>query len=206
MTLKTFLAPAFLVLCLATAGVLVAIRGNGANPPMNGFTLYYNQIAYPSNGDPIISASKVRRQRSDGSWKLETTYSRDDRVEISYGAPGHGVFAVDEKNQQLEYISESHSRPLADIDWTKQSGFAGEEMILGFKTFRIHWEDSEGNYTDNYMCPALKGFPLRRVSGNPRYKNIWEASQVILGEPNFEPVPSLPINTQRFDAKVKDSP
>lgn len=206
MNLKSFLPPTFLVLCLSAAGVLVATRGSVTKPPMNGFTLYYNQIAYPSNGEPIISASKVRRHRSDGKWKLETTYTRDGRVEIGYGEPGRGVFAVDDKNQKLEYLSESHNRPLADVDWTKQPGFVGEEMILGFKTFRIHWEDSEGNYTDSYMCPALQGFPLRRVSGNPRYKNVWEPSQVILGEPVFESAPNLPVSTKRFEEKMNDLP
>ena len=137
---------------------------------------------------------------------LETTYSRDGRVEIGFGEPGRGVFAVDEKNQTLEYISESHSRTLSDIDWTRQPGFAGEEMILGFKTFRLHWEDAEGNYTDSYMCPALQGFPLRRVSGNSRYKNVWEPIQVIMGEPIFESVPNLPVSNKRFEQKKNSLP
>jgi hypothetical protein len=206
MKTKSILAPAFLVLCLGVAGLLVVIRGKTNKPAMQGFTLFIEQIAYPSSGAPILSATKVRRQKSDGSWKLETTYNSNGRVEVSHGEPGRGVFVVDDKNQRLEYLSESHSQPLAGIDWTKQPGFAGEETILGFKTFLIHREDGNGNYTDSYMCPDLQGYPLRLVTGNSRYKNIWETKQVILGEPSFEPPPVLPVSTERFDAKMKDLP
>ena len=65
------------------------------------------------------------------------------------------MFAVDQKNQKLDYLSGSTARPLADIDWRTQPGFAGEETILGYKTYLIHTEN-EGNYTDSYVCPDLR--------------------------------------------------
>jgi hypothetical protein len=83
---------------------------------------------------------------------------------------------------------------------TKQPGFAGEETILGYKTFRIHSERN-GQYTDSYMCPELGGFPLRRVIGNHTSKTVWETTQVVKGEPRFEQRTDLPISTQRFDEK-----
>lgn len=132
---------------------------------------------------------------------METTYSSGKR-EVGYGEPGRGVFAVDEKNQRLDYLSPSSSRGLAEVDWTKQPGFAGEETILGYKTYRIHWENN-GDYTDSYMCPALQGFPLRRVAGNGRSKTVWETTQVIPGEPDFEPAPNIPVSTRRFEEKSK---
>jgi hypothetical protein len=200
MKLKSILAPAFLVLCLAAAGFVVGMRRTPAKPQMHGFTLYITQTTYPSNGAPFPTASKIRQQKSDGSWKLQTTYS-NGRVEVSYGEPGRGVFAVDEENQKLEYLSGSFSRPLADIDWGKQPGFAGEEIILGYKTYRIRRE-SDGNYTDLYMCPALQGYPLKYIDGGARSKTVWETTQVILGEPTFEPAPALPVSRERFEKKT----
>lgn len=200
MKLKTILGPAFMVLCMAVAGLVVATRGKGpVQPSMQGFTLYISQVTYPVDGVPVPTATKVRRQKSDGSWKLETSYM-SGKFEVSYGQPGRGVFAVDEKTRKLEYLSQSSSRPLADIDWSKQPGFAGEETILGYKTYRIHTEN-DGQYTDSYMCPALQGYPLRVVTGNARAKTVWETTQVVLGEPLFEEAPALPVSTERFEEK-----
>jgi len=201
MRFKDILAPAFLVLCLTAAGLVVARRGTSAQPALPGFTLYITQTSYPANGSPIETATKVRHQKSDGSWKQETRYA-SGKSEISYGEPGRGVFAVDEKRPQLEYVSQASNRLLADIDWTKEPGFAGEETILGYKTYRIHSEGG-GQYTDSYMCPALGGFPLRRVIGNTTSKTVWETTQVIRGEPTFERVPDLPVSTERFEEKHK---
>lgn len=136
MRFKGFLGPAFLMLCMAGAGLVVAMRSPTAKPQLQGFTMYLTQTAYPSDGAPFLSATKVRQHKSDGAWKLQTTYSTG-RVEVSHGEPGRGVFAVDEKNQKLESLSGSSTRPLADTNWTKHPGFAGEETILGYKTYRI---------------------------------------------------------------------
>ena len=200
MTFQGILASAFLVLSLAAVALVVAMHGT-PKPALTGFTLYITQTAYPANGAPIYTATKVRRQKSDGSWKLETTYA-NGRIEVGYGEPGRGVFALDQKNQKLEYLSGSSVRPLADIDWRTQAGFNGEETILGYKTHRIH-SGNEGNYVDSYMCPDLQGYPLRIVTGNGRSKTIFEVTQAVLGEPKFESSPNLPISTERFEEKTK---
>lgn len=200
MTLKSILTSAFLVLSLAAVGLVVAMRGT-PKPLLTGFTLYITQTSYPADSAPIYTATKIRRQKSDGSWKLETTYA-DGRVEIGYAEPGRGVFVVDQKNQKLEYLSGSSARPLADIDWRTQPGFAGEETILGYKTYRIHSEN-EGNYTDTYMCPDLQGYPLRIITGNSRSKTVFEVTRVIPGEPTFESAPNLPISMEKFDEKTR---
>lgn len=131
---------------------------------------------------------------------METTYY-NGRVDVAYGQPGRGVFAVDQKNQKLEYVSPSSARGLADIDWTKEPGFVGEETILGYRTFHIHSE-SEGQYVDTYFSPDL-AFPLKSVNGNGRTKTVWEVTKIILGEPTFEPAPDLPVSTQRYHEKMQ---
>lgn len=202
MRFRNILGPVFFVLCMAGAGLVVATRSPSAKPPLQGFTLYLTQTAYPSDGAPFLSATKIRQHKSDGRWKLQTTYA-NGRVDISHGEPGRGVFAVDEKNQKLEYLSGSSPRPLADIDWTKHPGFAGEETILGYKTYKIRRE-SDGNYTEFYMCPELQGYPLKYVDGGPRTKTVWEVTQVIPGEPDFERTPDLPVSMKRFEEKTTD--
>lgn len=95
MTIKSVLASAFLVLTLAAASMVVAMRGT-AKPPMRGFTLYITQTSYPSDGAPIQTATKIRQQKSDGSWKLQTAYA-NGRVDVGYGEPGRGVFNLDQE-------------------------------------------------------------------------------------------------------------
>jgi hypothetical protein len=201
MRLKAILAIAFLAACLTAAGLVVGMRRGVTVRPMQGFTLYISQTSYPETGDPIHTATKIRQQKSDGSWKLQTTYS-NGRVDLGYGQPGRGVFAVDAKNQKLEYVSPSSPRGLADIDWTKEPGFVGEETILGYKTFHIHSEN-DGQYVDSYMCPALQGYPLKTVIGNGRTKTVWEVTQTVLGETMFEAAPDLPVSTKRFNEKLQ---
>lgn len=201
MKLKSILWPSFLLLCMAAAGFAVAMRSGSPKPPMRGFTLFMTQTTYPSNGEPFLSATKIRQHKADGRWKLQTTYA-NGRVDLSYGEPGRGVFAVDERNEKLEYLSDSSTRPLADIDWTKQPGFAGEEMILGYKTYRIR-KENDGNYSEFYMCPELQGYPLKYVTSGLRTKTVWETTQVIYAEPDFEQTPDLPVSMKRFDEKTR---
>lgn len=200
MKLKGLLATAFLVACLVAIGLVVGLRRGVAQRPIRGATLYISQISYPATGDPIHTATKIRQQKSDGSWRLQTTYS-NGRVDVAYGEPGRGAFAVDAKNQKLEYLSGSSARGLADIDWTKELGFVGEETVLGYKTFHIHSEN-DGQYTDSYMCPAF-GYPLKVVNGNGRTKTVWEVTQIILEEPTFAGVPDLPVSTKRYNEKMQ---
>jgi hypothetical protein len=131
-----------------------------------------------------------------------TTYT-NGRLDIGYGEPGRGVFAVDQKNQRLDYLSTSSARPLADIDWRKEPGFVGVETLLSYETFHLHRKSEDGNYTDTYMCPSLQGYPLRSISGNAQTKTISEVTQVIPGEPTFEHAPDLPVSTERFEQKTR---
>ena len=176
------------------------MRGGTSAGPIHGVTLFISQTSYPETGDPIHTATKIRQLKSDGSWRLQTTYS-DGRVDVIYGQPGRGVFAVDAKNQKLEYVSASSARGLADIDWTKEPGFVGEETILGYKTFHIHSE-TDGQYLDTYMCPAVN-YPLKQVNGNDRTKTVWEVTQIVIEEPTFATAPDFPVSTKRYNEKLQ---
>lgn len=75
-------------------------------------------------------------------------------------------------------------------------------MILGYKTYHIRSEN-DGNYVDSYMCPDLQGYPLRIITGNTRSKTIFEVTQIVSGEPTFEPAPNLTLSTDRFNEKIR---
>ena len=63
--------------------------------------------------------------------------------------------------------------------------------------FQLYYEFSSG------IFHFKKCYPLRLVNGNSRTKTVWEATQVIPGEPDFEPAPNLPVSTERYEEKSK---
>lgn len=185
------------VISFAVVGYLVAKSGHrGASP---GFTLYITQTAYPADAPPIVSATTVRYQKSDGNWKTETTYS-NGRVDVGYGQVGKGVVHVDEANHRLEYISGMSGVPQSFTEdyWRRQPAFVGEEDILGYKTFHVHWEQN-GDFSDSYMCPSLQGYPLRHVTGNSRLRTVFEVNRVVVGEPSFPAAPNYPLDKSRYE-------
>jgi len=198
MKLKTVLVPALLVFCMATAGFIVAkVRRVQTK---QGCTLYITQTAYPANGSaPFIVATSVRYQKSDGSWRKDTTYS-NGRTAVGFAQPGRGVFHVDEKNQKLEYLSGASEHGISEDDLKRDPAFVGEEIILGYKTFHIHSASPivSGEYTDSYVCPSLQGYPLRIVTGSQKGKTVYEVNQVTLGEPSFT-VPNYQVDTTQFE-------
>ncbi|MDX6530170.1 MAG: hypothetical protein QOH41_2460 [Blastocatellia bacterium] len=189
---------ALFLLSFATVGYLVA-RGHRAQGKQ-GFTLYISQTSYPTTRAPILTATKIRYQNGDGSWKLETTYS-DGRKDEGFGQPGRGVFHVDEKNQRLDYLSESGLYAPTEEQLRSNPGFVGEETILGYKTLHIHSvsDINSDDYADFYVCPALQGYPLRSVSGSKNgFKTILETTKVVLGESSFD-VPAYPVDMGRYN-------
>lgn len=196
MKVRSVFIPAFFIVCLGVIGYIVAKVQPVAAP--QGFTLHITQRAYPKDSSPILTASKVRYQKSDGNWRLETTYS-NGRFDLGFGQAGVGVVRVDEKNQKLDYVSQMPGVPqnFTEDYWRKNPGFVGEETILGYKTFHIHWE-ANGEYTDSYMCPALQGYPLRSVLGNARSRTIFEVTEVILGEPSFTGPPNYQMDMTHY--------
>jgi hypothetical protein len=194
MKFRSVLVPTFFVLCLGVAGYIVArVR---PVQPRQGFTLHITQTSYPSEGAPIFSATKVRYQKADGSWKTQTTYA-NGRVDVGFGQPGQGVFHVDDKNQKLDLVSSSSGNIPTEAELRKMPGFVGEETILGYKTIHMHSEGS-GQSVDSFICPALQSYPLRIINSGGRSKTIFEVTKVILGEPSFDSAPNYPVDMKRY--------
>lgn len=198
MSFRTWIGPVVLVLFLAIAGYIVAAKKHPAGRQLQGFTLTITQTTYPNDHEPILTATKVRQQKADGSWKLQTTYA-NGRVDNLYGQPGTGVFWVDSKNQQLDQLSDMNSNNMKDVDWRKERGYVGDETILGYTTHHIR-NESAVQTTDIYMSPQLPGYPLRSISTRGNVKTIWEVTEIQLGEPSFDPPPAYPVDRSRHNA------
>jgi hypothetical protein len=197
-SIKVVTLSVLFVVSFITVGYLVA-RGH-KQQGNQGFTLYMTQTSYPPTREPILTANKVRYQKGDGSWKLETTYS-NGRKDDGFGQPARGVFHVDEKNRRLDYLSESGVYAPTEEQLRNNPGFVGEEVILGYKTFHIHTvsEINSDDYVDSYVCLALQGYPIKSVSGSKNgFKTVFETTKVILGEPSFQ-VPAYPVDMGRYN-------
>jgi hypothetical protein len=71
-------------------------------------------------------------------------------------------------------------------------------------TFHLHAPSTivPGDYTDSYICPELRGYPLRIVSGSRNTRTVFEVTQVIAGEPSFT-VANYPVDSSQFDQLQK---
>jgi hypothetical protein len=186
----------FFVVCLGLAGYIVArVRPVHVSP---GFTLYINQTAFPKEKAPILSATKIRYQKADGNWKTETRYA-NGRLDVGYGQLGLGVVHVDDANQKLDFVSDmtGAARSFTADYLRKQPGFVGEESILGYQAFHLHWEQN-GEFSDSYWCPSLPGYPLKLVSRNDRLRTVFEVTKVVPGDPSFGPPPDYELDRARY--------
>jgi len=199
MKLKGILVTSLFLLSLGVAGYIVARVHHPRGT--QGFTLYIRITDYRADGSgPIVSATKVRYQKVDGSWKMVTTYP-NGRVDVGFGQMGRGVFHVDEKNQRLDYLSGLSPRDISEESLRATPGFVAEESIIDFKTFHFHsTSEDTGESLDTYVCPALQGYPVKVLSTSKNgAKNIYEVTQVTLGEPSFT-VPNYPVDMTRYEA------
>ncbi|HEX7722710.1 MAG TPA: hypothetical protein VF397_11170 [Pyrinomonadaceae bacterium] len=198
MKTKAVLLIALFIGPLLTAALIVAkVKPTRVN---RGFTLAIKITDYPAGSSvPILSATKVRYQRSDGNWKMETTYA-NGRVDAAFGQIGRGVFHVDENSKRLDYLSGLSPMDVNESRLRQLPGFVGEETILGVKCFHFHsTSDESGESFDSWIPPALQGFPLRTVSvAKSGAKNIHEVTEVIWGEPAFT-TPDYPVDMRRYD-------
>jgi hypothetical protein len=192
MNIKGILLSLLFVISLATAGLIVAKR----HPVQNRqpFTLYETQGFAPADGSGLrLISNSIRYQKSDGSWRKDATYS-NGRTDTAFAQAGRGVFHVDEKTKTLDYLSGPPQTIFTEDLLRNEPGFVGEQTVLDFKTFHIRRESTEtGETTDNYLCAALQGYPLKRVT---KFKNgavtSFEVTRVVLGEPPEGLFTSLP--------------
>jgi len=187
------------VLSLAIVGVITAKR-SGPEVRGQGFTLEEIQRFYPADGStPITVSTTTRYQKSDGSWRKDSTCN--GKTTLGFSLPARGVFAVDEESKRLNFVGDPQRTVFSEEMLRKEPGFVREETILGLKTFLIHSISTEtGESNEAYICPALQGYPLKRVV---RYKTgstaVFEVTHVTLGAPPESFFTSLPNYEVNYD-------
>jgi hypothetical protein len=193
-----------LLLLLSLAAVTFIVARAKRTTATSGFTMQITINDYPADGrEPILSASKIRYQKADGNWRMETTYP-NGHTDVGFGQVGRGVFHVDENKQRLDYLSGLSGERPADLKLRSLPGFVGEERLLGFNTFHFHTVSSDtGEITDSYICPALQALPLKIISTFKNgAKNVYEVTQVIKGEPPdsvFTSLPKYPVDMTHYE-------
>lgn len=185
------------IVSIASVGIIVAKRKGPQQT--QGFTLTETQRFYPANGSaPILVSTTTRYQRSDGSWRKETNCN--GKMSLGFSVPGRGVFDVDEKNERLHFVGAAMT-PLTEDRLRKDPQFVREETLFGWKTFVIESTALEtGEWNEFYMCPALQGYPLKRVTKNKTGSSVvFEVNQVTLGEPPETLFTSMPAFEVSYD-------
>jgi hypothetical protein len=202
-----------LVLGLATASLAVwRLR----TPPVGqGFILHSKMTFTPANGGQTeIRGSRVRYQRSDGSFKQITNYVNPDgkpfRIDTLIGVLGRGVFEFTENDKTITFVSAMRSQipPATETELRKihHHNAPADATVLGYKTLVVRLPgDRPDSYTDLYHAIDLQGFQIKTVSVSDAGTMIFEPTKIEASEPSAEnfDLPQLPISYERFEQKIK---
>jgi hypothetical protein len=205
---------ALVLLGLGAVSASVAVYSTAkSHRNAQGFTLY-STMTTAMGGTEAKTGSRVRYQRSDGSFKQITTYYRADgtvsKTDILLGQPNRGVFAVDERAKSLEFVSglSANSIVLAESDLhAGHRNVVREEKLLGYRVLvaRVGDGNERAGYTELYHAPELMGFQIKTVAVTPAATLTIEPTRIVAGEPaarDLEP-PPYPVNYELYEEKIK---
>ena len=170
------------------------------------------QVHTPADGAPVLVADIERYQKSDGSWRLTTTYYNPDgtirKVDTSFGQLGRGVFQVNEKAMRLNFISpmSPQTNIVSASDMRKDPNFVREDSVLGYETFVSRQSEEDGAYAEVYRAPALQGMAIKIIFSSGAGTTVIEPTRIALGEPSetvFTAVPDYQVNYGDFENKIQ---
>lgn len=202
---------------LFVLGIVTAILAYSVNharkpkPPI-ALTMISKQTITPPGEPSQQGFTKIRYQRSDGSWKQVTTYTSADgktkRKELVFGLNGRGVFQVDEQHRVLQFLSAmTAGSPYVSSDLRRDERYVKDDSVLGYETRVLRFKADDGSsYTENYYAPGLQDLPIKTVTVSENGVSITEAVQIRLGEPSedeFRSLPDWPIRFERFEEKIE---
>jgi hypothetical protein len=217
--LISYLAIVVLILGVVSTGIGVTVRHSHrvetqaamTTPP---FTMRSNQTSFGIGGNtPYLNATKVRFQKSDGSWKEVTTYYKRDgsvsAINKQLAITGVGVFEIHDDIQTLVFLSpKKHAMHLeSEDDLRKDPEYARDDVVFGYKVIVQHNSPKGTNYDDIYRAPALGGAILKVVfgeTGSSGYTVI-EPTKIDLGEPSESEfaIPDYPFNYTFYEEQIK---
>ena len=197
------------VLGAITASVAYAI--NYTRRP-NGFTMTSRQVHTSADGASALVADIERYQKSDGSWRLTTTYFNPDgtirKVDNGVGQLGRGVFQVKETTKLLNFISpmSPQTHVVSADDMRKDPNYVREDSVLGYQTFVSRQPGEDGAYAEVYRAPALQGMPIKIIFSSGAGTTVIEPIKIALGEPSetvFTAMPDYQVNYVDFENKIQ---
>jgi hypothetical protein len=186
-----------------------AQAGTMTTPP---FTMQSTQTSYNIGGDgPYLNATRVRYQKSDGSWKESATYyNRDGSARSStttLGITGLGVFEINNNSKTLTFLGpKKHSMHVEDEKSLRSDPeYVRDDLVLGFKVMVQH-SLSGSDFDDVYRAPELGGAIVKIVSGSVTGKGytVIEPKTIERGEPSESfAVPDYPFVYSFYEAQIE---
>lgn len=177
-----------------------------------GFTLHSTMTTTAVGGNPLKTGSRVRYQRSDGSFRQVTTYYNPDgstsRTDILFGQPNRGVFLVQEKTKTIEFVSSLSPKSIVLSEADLHAGHRNivrEETVMGYKVLVARLGD-DSSFTELYHAPALMGFQIKTVSVGPTGTMTIEPNKIVLGNPSdsdLKDIPKYPVAYNLYEEKIK---
>lgn len=210
------LSVAVFVLGTVTAVLAYSINHTRSVQQAKGFTITSKETFTPAGPNvtlpEVAYVVTVRYQKSDGTWKMiRTNHSSDGKVikeDVGFGKPGRGVFQIDQKTGDLNFIS---PMPIASgallYDWRKDPHFVREDSVLGYRVFVVHRPDDDGSaYTETYYAPDLDNYPIKEIYVSPMGTATTEPIRIEKGDPDEKVFSSLPdslVKYEQFDKKIR---
>ncbi|MGB9181170.1 MAG: hypothetical protein WCB68_18195 [Pyrinomonadaceae bacterium] len=213
-----FKALSIMVFILGTVTAVLAYSINHIRSiqQAKGFTIISRETFAPAGPNvklpEVAYVITVRYQKSDGTWKMiRTNHSSDGKVmkeDIGFGKPGRGVFQIDQKTGNLNFISPMSMTSGALLyDWRKDSQFVREDSVFGYRAFVVRRTDDDGSaYTETYYAPDLDNYPIKEVYVSPMGTATTEPTRIEKGDPDekvFSSLPDSPVKYEQFEKKIR---
>ena len=197
-----------------TAGLGYSLNWSMQSTSGLGFTITSKETFTPSDGGtPLLGITKVRYQKSDGTWKEVRTYHNPDgtvkEINTAFAQIGRGVFQVDEKNRTLTFISFKRVKQLdsTTYDPRKDPRFIREDSVFGYQTQVLRFPEDDGSgYTEIHLAPALQNFPIKQVHVSSKGTAVEEPVKIEVGNPPesvFKSLPDWPVKYDDFKDKIQ---
>jgi len=156
-----------------------------------------------------------RYQRADGALKIVHTFYDEKGTaageNVYFGLAGLGFFRADDESRTLVFITpvaaDEEPEDVAAF-LRSQPEFDREEEVRGQRTivWRKAAEGGKGD-TEEYRAPALRGLILKQVVSSARGQEVFEPTEITLGEPAgelFAKLSSYQVDYAHFEGKIRE--
>ena len=182
-----------------------------ANTSITDTKYLYHLTRIEPNGAKRVTSTQFRLEKSDGSFKVVSTYFKPDGTPFSsvtsYAINGMGYFEISESNKQLRFIS-PHSAIQPQFNEAKirsSASFAGEEQIGGYRVLKTV-DQYKNSVEEFYNAPDLNGAMLKQVSRDADgTMTVFEAVEIKkepISNAEFGVMPNYPVTYDSYKKKI----